>query len=266
MLKSIIKKLIGSKNYQYLIKLKMKKNYLIYFGSEFECPVCNSKIRKFLPGGLDIEVIHKLKIIGAGWFDNQVCPVCKAFNRDRLLALYIKRRTNVFTENIKLLHIAPEKGIQLVFRKLNNIDYLSSDLDSELADMKMDITDIQFPDNSFDVIICNHVLEHIPDDKKAMSELYRILRPNGWAILQVPISYILKRTYEDFSVVDPKEREKHFGQIDHVRVYSLDYFDRLKNCGFIVTPVTTSEYLTKEEIKKYGVIEEESIFYCRTNK
>lgn len=266
MIKGRIKKIIGNKNYQYLINLKIKKNSLVHFGNDHECPVCNSKIGKFVPGGIDVDVIKNLNIIGAGRFENQMCPVCKAFNRDRLLALFLKRKTDIYENNVKLLHVAPEKGIQLGLRKTKNIDYISADLDSELADIKMDITDIQYPDNSFDVVICNHVLEHIPEDRKAMSEIARILRPDGWAILQVPISYLIEKTIEDFSIVDPKEREIRFGQNDHVRVYASDYMERLIESGLDISLISTSEYLEDQEIIRFGVIKEENIFFCTKKK
>ncbi|MEO8512882.1 MAG: class I SAM-dependent methyltransferase [Ignavibacteria bacterium] len=266
MVKGFIKKIIGKKKYNYLIDLKLKKNALFNYGNKYECPVCSSNVRRFLPGGLDVEIIRKLQIVGAGRFDNQICPVCKSFNRDRLLILFLRRKTDIFKKKLKLLHIAPEKGIQRIFKISNNIDYLSADLDSSLADIKMDITDINFPENSFDIVICNHVLEHIPEDMKAMSEIRRIIRPNGWAILQVPISYVLKNTYEDFSILDPKEREEHFGQNDHVRIYAIDYLDRLRASGLDVTSVETGEYLTDEEISRFGVIGEEKIFFCTVVK
>src|SRR4249920_3892182 len=115
-----------------------------------------------------------------------------------------------------------------------NINYVSANLDSPLAMIRMDISKIPYKANCFDVIICNHVLEHIPNDRQAMSDLYRVLKPGGWAILQVPISLSLDRTYEDPTAVTREEREKKFGQHDHVRIYAKDYKDRLENVGFTV--------------------------------
>lgn len=265
-MKTLIRKSIGNRNYDKLVKLKKRKNALLFKGSEFECPVCGSKLRTFLPGGLDVEIIRKLNIVGAGRFENQMCPVCKAFNRERLFMLYLLRMTDIFSKKLKVLHIAPEKEIQNILKKSGNLEHISSDLDSPLADIKMDITSIQFPDDSFDVILCNHVLEHVPEDVKAISEFSRVLKKNGWAVLQVPISYELESTYEDFSVVDPQDREKHFGQNDHVRVYGVDYFDRLSKGGLKVKPVETTKFLTVEEIHRFGVIKEEKIFYCENGK
>ena len=262
-MKTIIRKSIGDRNYQKLINLKKRKNSLIYKGKEFECPVCKSKLRTFLPGGLDVEIIRKLRIVGAGKFENQMCPVCKAFNRDRLFMLFLMRMTNIFTSKLKVLHVAPEREIQIVLKKCKNLEHVSADIESSLADIRMDITKIDYPDNSFDVILCNHVLEHVPEDVKAITEFSRVLKKNGWAVLQVPISYDLKKTYEDFSITTKIEREKHFGQNDHVRVYGTDYFERLSAGGLKVDPIETERYLTDEEIHKFGVIREEKIFYCQ---
>lgn len=259
-MKKFIKKFIGEWNYELL---RRRKRYIGYKGEDYECPVCNYKISKFLPGGLDFEVIRKYEIVGAGYFEEMICPVCESYNRDRLALLFLQKNTNLFHDNLTLLHFAPEKGISFICKKFSNIDYLSADLGSPLADIKIDITAIPFENKSFDVIICNHVLEHVPDDIKAMSELFRVLKDNGWAVLQVPISHKLEHTFEDFSIQDPREKEKYFGQNDHVRIYGLDYVDRLRSCGFMVQRIPASTFLSISEIKKYAVIENEEIFLCK---
>jgi len=132
------------------------------------------------------------------------------------------------------LHVAPEPQLEPVLRSQSSIDYLTADIAANKAMVQMDITDIPFPDNSFDAIICNHVLEHIIDDSMAMAELYRTLKPGGWAILQVPLSLKLKHTYEDHSITTEAGREEAFGQADHVRIYARDYRDRLEKVGVIV--------------------------------
>lgn len=157
--------------------------------------------------------------------------------------------------------MAPEPALSAVIGKHSNIDYLTADLNSASAMVKMDITEIDYPDQSFDVIICNHVLEHIIDDSRAMSELRRVLKSGGWGILQVPISLSLAQTYEDFSITDPTEREQVFGQSDHVRIYAIDYLDRLKESGFQVDPFawwTDREF--SDSNNKYGLLKDESIF------
>ncbi len=263
MIKKIIRKILTDKHYD---NLKKRKKAFIYKGSKFECPVCKCKLKTFLPGGLDIPIIREKDIIGAGFFEDVMCPVCGSYNRDRLFYMFLKRETDIFKNSCKLLHIAPEKAIQELLKKSKNVDYLSSDINSPLADIEMDITNIQFPRESFDIILCNHVLEHVPDDSKAISELYRVLKYNGWAILQVPISYNLEITYEDFSITDPKERELHFGQNDHVRIYGKDYFERLEKAGFIVESIPAQQFLDNTEISKFAVIERERIFFCRKIK
>jgi len=158
------------------------------------------------------------------------------------------------------LHIAPEKNLQKVFKVFSKIKYISGDLNPLLADMKIDVTDIKFKNNHFDFIISNHVLEHVKDDRKAMSELFRILRPGGEAILQVPISKYNKRTFEDFSIVLPEEMEKYFGQKDHVRIYGKDYKKKLESVGFKVELYDIKNDLSIKDVKKYGINKEEILY------
>jgi ubiquinone/menaquinone biosynthesis C-methylase UbiE len=136
---------------------------------------------------------------------------------------------------------------------MSNLDYTSADLYSPIVDVKADILDLPFASESFDVVICNHVLEHIADDRKAMSELFRVMKPGGWGIFQVPMKNSLEKTYEDFSIIDPKERQKHFGQYDHVRWYGMDYFDRLSEVGFEAQALFYSQRFADEDIKRFGL-------------
>ena len=167
--------------------------------------------------------------------------------------LYLKNETDFFTKNYKVLHIAPEQEFLRKFKKMKNLEYTSADLFSPIVDVKADILDLPFEDESFDVIFCNHVLEHIIDDKKAMSELYRVMKKGGWGILQVPMKNSLEKTYEDFTITDPKERQKHFGQYDHVRWYGMDYFERLKSVGFSVDINFYSQKFSEQEQKRFGL-------------
>jgi SAM-dependent methyltransferase len=205
-----------------------------YFGFRYKCPFCHSRVRNFLPFGLDLPVLREKKVVGGGYRQDALCPICRSFDRERLLHLYLLHKTDIFEKPKKLLHVAPEAKVADILRAKANIDYLSADISSKHVMVEMDITNIRLPDDFFDVIICNHVLEHIIDDSKAMSELYRTLKPGGWAILQVPISLTLKNTYEDFSITTIRAREKAFGQGDHVRIYAEDYQDRLAQVGFKV--------------------------------
>ncbi|MEP1360775.1 MAG: class I SAM-dependent methyltransferase [Marinobacter alexandrii] len=160
-----------------------------------------------------------------------------------------------------MLHIAPELCFMDRFEALENLDYITADIESPLAQVKMDIHEIPFEDNSVDIIFCNHVLEHVDDDLKALSEMRRVLSPGGWAILQVPFFYPLpKTTYEDKSIVDPKEREKAFGQDDHVRMFGEDYGKRLASAGFNVVEEKLIDELSADEKSRYALPEKEIIY------
>ncbi len=208
--------------HKFLKQLKISVRKIQYAGKKYYCPVCDSNIKLWKPLGYNLPVITEKQIVGGG-FRLAQCPVCDSSDRIRLLYLFLKNKTNVYTNNLKLLHIAPEPPLEFIFKHLQNIDYLTADMNPERVMEQMDITNIQYPENTFDAIICNHVLEHIPDDQKAMSELFRVLRPGGWAILQVPFSKILDKTFEDPTITTPEDRERIFGQTDHVRIYGRDY-------------------------------------------
>ncbi|HRZ41797.1 MAG TPA: methyltransferase domain-containing protein [Bacteroidales bacterium] len=192
-----------------------------YKGSRYQCPVCQSGFRKFLPYG------------NAG-ADNRLCPSCLSLERHRFLWLYLKNRTDFFTAPRKVLHVAPEQPFISRFRSMKNLDYTTADLVSPLADLKMDIMQIPMPDDIYDVVICNHVLEHVTDDRTAMREILRVLKPGGWAILQVPVDWTRNHTLEDPTVTSAADRERIFGQYDHLRFHGTDYPDRLKEAGFLV--------------------------------
>lgn len=257
-----IKSMIPLKLRKTLIKFRKILNYITCFGFRYECPICKSKLRRFLPVGFKYAVLNELKVVGGG-YRNTACPVCSSTDRDRLLYLYLLQKTNIFKQPTKLLHVAPEKCLGDVLRDQANIDYLTADLYKKNVMVKMDLTNIQFSDNTFDAIICNHVLEHIVDDRRAMSELYRTLKPGGWAILQVPISLSLEKTYEDWSVKTASDREQAFGQDDHVRIYAKDYKDRLEQVGF---KVEVFEWFSKEtedfggQKNRFGLNRDESVY------
>lgn len=267
--KSLIKKIIPKKYHLHCVDLYGKYKYLIlyflYTGNKFECPFCGGNFRKFLPGGLDNPVTKERNIVGGGYRLNAICPRCYSFDRERHIYLYLKNKNEFLYKNLKVLHVAPERNLQKVFMGQSNIDYLTADLNSPSVMVKMDITNIKYKNNSFDVIICNHVLEHIPDDRKAMSELYRVLKPRGWAIVQVPISLSLNKTYEDPTVATPGERAKVFGQSDHVRIYGKDYKERLEKIGFFVECynfATEFDESTIYKYHKYGLLEDENLYIC----
>jgi SAM-dependent methyltransferase len=180
--------------------------------------------------------------------------------------LYLTQKTNLFDgKQKKMLHVAPEPELSRLIQKADYINYLSADLFApELmvkVMVKMDVTDIQYPDNTFDVIYCSHVLEHIPDDRKAMREFCRVLKAGGWAILQVPIT--ANATFEDPTVISPKERERLFGQNDHVRRYGPDYKDRLMEAGFSVTVDGFARNLDNHAVRRFGLVRNEDVYFCR---
>jgi SAM-dependent methyltransferase len=175
--------------------------------------------------------------------------------------MYLKNRTGFFSEKLTVLEIAPIDSLQNIFRNLKNLTYVSADLTSPIAMMKMDITETGQPDNRYDCIICYHVLEHIPDDEKAMRELFRILKPGGWAIVQSPVEYGREKTFEDPAIVTPEQREKSFGQHDHVRIYGRDYQERLTKAGFTVLPDDYAQTLTEHEVKRYSILTSEGPIY-----
>ncbi|WP_375242227.1 class I SAM-dependent methyltransferase [Lacinutrix sp.] len=190
---------------------------------------------------------------------NVLSPSTLSLERHRLLWLYLKNETDFFSAEKKVLHFAPEQCFLKRFRTLKNLDYTTTDLLSPIADVKADICNLPFKDDSYDVIFCNHVLEHIPDDTKAMQELYRVLKPGGYGVFQVPQDLEREITFEDDSITDKKERAKIFGQYDHVRIYGKDYFNKLRHIGFKVNEVDYTAKLLKEDIIKYCLAEGEII-------
>ncbi len=216
-------------------------------GNNFTDPIDGKSFKKLLPYGYENPR------------ENVLSPSTLSLERHRLLWLYLKRETDFFSAPLKVLHFAPEQAFYKRFRKLNNITYITTDLNSPLADVKADICNLPFADDSFDVILCNHVLEHIPDDTKAMRELYRVLRPSGWGIFQIPQDLNRKTTFEDHSITDKKERAKIFGQYDHVRIYGWDFFDKLKNVGFKAEALEYGTRLSPREVEKYRLAKGEVI-------
>ena len=219
-------------------------------GNNVTCPVCDISYRKFLPyGRLNPR-------------ENALCPDSLSLERHRLMWLYLKDKTNFFSDNLKVLHIAPEICFIDIFKKMNNLDYTTADLESPLAEVKMDVHEIPFEDHSFDVVFCNHVMEHVDDDIKAMSEINRVLKKGGWAIIQSPQDYSRTETLEDPSITDPKERERVYWQSDHVRLFGLDYGQRLEKGGFKVKEDKYVMELPAETVRRYALPPNEIIYFC----
>ncbi len=220
---------------------------LILKGHNHTDPIDGKSFRMFLPYGYGTQR------------PNVLSPSTLSLERHRLLWLYLNSETNFFTQDLKVLHFAPEQAFHKRFKKMTNLHYTTTDLNSPLADVKADICNLPFKNNEYDVVFCNHVLEHIPDDRKAMQELFRIMKPGAWGIFQVPQDFTLKNTYEDDSIVDKKERTRIFGQYDHVRIYGRDYADRLRAVGFEVDEIDYTANLSKDSIEKYRLAKGEII-------
>ncbi|MCF6183964.1 MAG: methyltransferase domain-containing protein [Bacteroidales bacterium] len=254
-MKKIIKFLLKTVPRPLLIRFSFivrKPLALIYKGTNTECPVCNKQFKKFLPYGY-----------GNANRDNRLCPNCLSLERHRLLWLYLKQTTNFFTAKLSVLHIAPEQTFLKHFKKLNNLNYTTADLYSPIVDIKTDIRNMVFEDNKFDVVICNHVLEHIDEEQKAMKEILRVMKPGAWAILQVPIDYSLEKTFEDANITSREDRQKYFGQYDHVRLYGKDYPGRLRKAGFKVTEDNFVNSFSEEEQEKYRFDKNDIIYLCK---
>lgn len=250
-MKRVIKAILNNIPRPVLIKLSylfMKVSPLIYKGNQVECPICESTFKKFLPYGYS-EVRH-----------NALCPKCLSLERHRLMWLFLKKETNFFNQDLKVLHIAPEQCFYKRFKKLPNIRYTTADLESPIADYHCDVQELPFEDNSYDVVICNHVLEHVDDDLKAMKEVKRVMNQNGFAILMVPFETSLDSTYEDPAITDPKERTKHFKQYDHKRLYGLDFPLRLKEAGFSFTTPSFEEKIDESLKIRMGLPQKEFLF------
>ncbi|MBN9283970.1 MULTISPECIES: class I SAM-dependent methyltransferase [Flavobacterium] len=219
-------------------------------GNAFTDPIDGKSFRTFLPYGYGTQR------------NNVLSPSTLSLERHRLLWLYLKNETDFFTAPKKVLHFAPEQAFYKLFRNQKNLEYTTTDLLSPLADVKADICNLPFADNSYDLILCNHVLEHIPDDTKAMQELYRVLKPGGMGIFQIPQDLSRAETFEDDSITDPKERARIFGQYDHVRVYGRDYFDKLRNIGFTVVEEDYTQKIAPDLVERYCLAKGEIIPVC----
>lgn len=240
--------------------IRTKIKLAIHAGTKYHCPICGYQSKDLYAIGHDLHVLSEKKVVGSGSRKGG-CYQCKSTDRDRLVYTYLTEKLKILeNKKINILHLAPEKGLSPAIMKMGFENYICGDLYTEgyyYPDYvkNMNVLNIPYEDNYFDIIICNHILEHIPNDLDAMAELYRVLKSKGKAILQVPVSLNSEKTYEDFSITDPLEREKEFGQFDHVRIYGQDYKDRLNSVGFNVERISFFK-----EFPSYGLAEEEDIF------
>lgn len=227
---------------------------VLYRGNNVECPVCEKKFSKFLPYGY------------VNQRENVLCPYDLTLERHRLMWFYLKNETDFFQNpKIDVLHIAPEQCFYKLFRNQKNLNYVTGDLESPLADIHFDLHNIPLEDNKFDVIFCNHVLEHVEDAKKCMSELYRVMKKGGYGIFQVPQDFSRSTTYEDSSITSPEEREKHFWQYDHVRLFGLDYPDWLKSVGFNIVEYIPESKISPDFFERYRLMKNEILYIAFKN-
>jgi SAM-dependent methyltransferase len=275
-MKKLFKLILNTIPRPLLIRLSYVARPIIAFtlkGTKFTDPIDGKSFKSMLPYGYETQR------------NNVLSPSTLSLERHRLLWLYLNEETDFFkselvsdssftnTKRIKLrdaetnsalkvLHFAPEQAFYKLFRNQKNLDYTTTDLFSPLADVKADICNLPFQDNQYDIILCNHVLEHIPDDTKAMQELYRVLKPGGMAILQIPQDLSRATTFADDTITDQKERAKIFGQYDHVRIYGRDYFDKLRSIGFTVIEEDYTNKIAPELVEKYCLAKGEIIPVC----
>ena len=255
-MKKLYKYLLNKLPRPLLIRLSYPFKFIapfLYRGDKVECTVCGKKFSKFLSYGSD--VAHR---------DNVLCPNDLTLERHRLMWLYLKEHSDFFTKkDLSVLHIAPEQCFHKKFKAQENLNYLTGDLVSPIADLHFDLHEIPLEDNRFDVIFCNHVMEHVDDAIQCMSELHRVMKPGGWGIMQVPQDFTRDETFEDPSIVSEEDREKHYWQKDHVRLFGKDYPEWLKKAGFEVETFDKESNYSQELIEKYRLDKKEILYIVR---
>ena len=224
----------------------------IYNGSQFEDPIDGRTYRRLLPYG---RVRTRT---------NALSPHTLSLERHRALWIYLKEYTDFFSASYRMLHMAPEYCFIKRFKSIESLDYVTGDLDSPWADHHFDVHSIPFEDESFDIIMANHLMEHVDDDRAVLSEFYRVMKPGGWGILQVPIDWTNPATEEDRSITDPVELERLYWQRDHLRLYGFeDYPSRLRDAGFTVEIVNMKDVLGASRYDRYALGGEQWVFVVK---
>lgn len=223
---------------------------LFFIGRKYTCPLCGYKLWTYTRGGISF----RSRPLG-------YCPRCNSKARHRRLWLFLQEKTNLFRDHLALLQIQPNYCISRKLSSMSNLDYVAvADIYLRNISLKTDLAFIPLRSNVFDAILCNHILEHIPQDRRAMEELYRVLKPGGWAVISVPIRFD-QGTYEDPSIIEPEARKRAFGEPEHVRLYGRDFQERLEQCGFLVQ-LDLGKNINHSIREKYGLRDDENLFYC----
>ncbi len=247
--KQIVRSTVPRRYHQVLRGWRHKAVRVAHVGNQRYCPCCDSHVRRFSPYGADPR-------------PNAQCPVCGALERHRLISLFLQsRREDLLNPLKRVLHVAPEPPVAQILEQNTKESYVTMDLCEDNVMVHADLTKLPFPTNAFDAVYCSHVLEHIPDDKGAMKEMQRILKPSGWAMIQVPIKR--QTTIEDPSITDPEERLRLFGQRDHVRIYGRDFETRLAEARFSVAVEQPQRELDETTVERCGLMTDDDIFLCR---
>ncbi len=237
-----------------------EREYYSYTGSR-ECILCGNRVEKFRAAGESNPIFAEKKIIGGGYRENAVCPCCGSLDRTRWVYWVLKNYTKILEKECTAIHFAPEKQIQIKLEDSDNCDYYAGDVVRTSNLHKIDVTNIPYADKIADYIIINHVMEHVTDEKRAINELKRILKDDGKIIMSFPIS-MKQKTFEDSSIISDEDRVRYYGQKDHVRLYGTDYKERFEQYGLDIKVFSPKDFLTNEDIEKYGLIREDILLVC----
>jgi SAM-dependent methyltransferase len=251
-MESLLKRTLPYSLFHALRNCKKTVQKLNFKGDQVYCACCGSTFKAFAPFGVPRT-------------PNRLCLQCDSLERHRLLWMFLEKQTSLFTKPSKLLHVAPERVFFKRFKQAKSIDYYPADKFPKgypAGTKHLDLLQPGMPDHSFDAVICNHVFQYIIEDRSAIKNVYNMLRPGGWAILQVPIDWNRDVSYEDYTITDPRERERIYGLSEHVRWYGKDYAHRLEEAGFRVEMHDFIDRFTPEETDRYGFWKGEKIFYC----
>lgn len=250
-LKSIYKSIFTERQRNNFYHFLFQFRAMYHRGNTVECNCCGGTFNAFLPYGNEKR-------------ENAICPRCNSLERNRVLWFYLTKALNIKVQNWRVLHFAPEKQLERNFKSIQSIEYFGADLNPQLADHEVDITAIPFQVNHFDLIICSHVLGHVPDEPKAIQEMKRVLTTDGLAIVMTVIDINNPKTYENPTVQTPAERLKHYGEDDLTRLHGMDFGQRLANEGFKVERLDYRLTFSKEDRKRYGLGrgEREVLYLC----